>query len=1445
MSKFTKLSRSNSDKNTAVKNKIISELGSLFPIEGNFFILEATNFQIKNANTGMSAVKKAIDTGGSILSSVTADVKLIDKNSKKILDRKNRVVMRIPDFTSNGAFVVDGNSYTVPFQQRLQSGAYTLRKGNDEISTMFNLSKGRNFDVKMDQKTGEFKVKVGSSHSNLYSILHDSGVDDKAIRAELGDSLFENNKKKYKQADSLKFLTNFTYGKKFTEKDGPIHNILNTTLNETVLNRDIMNSTLGVDTDKVTPIAMLKSAKRVLDVTNGKKSPDDRENMMYKQIMTPEASISEAFKKKSRDEITKIKFKLNNPDATKIDDILGAGSSALTRPIKMFLSSSKLSRLSEEYNPLMKHMANHWLTPMGEGGVGDTRALSAGTKAIHPSQLGFVDPIVSPEGATVGITLSVTGNSYVDENGRPAMGVINAKTGKKEVKLLSELWKKKVSYPTSEERIKTDGIHVRLGHDDLKAKNKNDVDYVIESASDLHSPSTNYLALMNSMDANRANMGQKHVQQASSLEHREVAHVSTSDRGVDYAETMMKESEHLPVSKEDGTVTKITKDTITVKGSSGNIEYDFVSDMPLARKTYIHHTPSVKIGDKVKKGQNLADSNYSKEGKAAFGVNIRTAWLSIPGNRNDGVVMSERAAEQFTSNHMYKEIVAVSGNEELNMKKFQSIYPQTVSKFGITAYDSYGIIKKGQMVEYNQPLVYKLKKVESKQIKSKLAKLIGNPLQGVIDSWHHKDTGEIVSVQRSNSEVRISIKIKSKAQVGDKLSGRYGNKGVITRITSEDNMPKNEKGEPVHLLLTSAGIVSRVNGGSITEAGLGKIVDKTKKRYVMDHYSKSDNHNFMEAEAKKHKVEMYETLINPETGKPFPKKIFVGNPYIMKLFKDSESSMSAVGVAGTDVNQQPMKGGKDSASAISNMEINALLAHGAKNFLREVRDVKGQKNDEYFNAFKRGLPTPPPSENFASSKFNAYLTQLGVNVHENKETSTFSLTPMTNTDVLNKSSGRIRNSETISAKNKTAIKGGLFDDSIFGGPDGSRFGHIKLSKRILNPMFKDQTASLLGITGDKVLKRIDNGDTEAILKEVNAIDPQKRLEALKKESLATKNPQVVNRNIKAIRFLDKIVREKKKISDFSSITNIPVIPPKFRPVTIDDSGDVSINDLNLHYQEIDKLSEAIQESKGIKAETKNMLTSDLYKTVGALYGVEQSPNKKIVDKGIKGVLDILGGETPKKSFTQQNLLRKKQFMSGRATIMPARTDIDIDHIEIPVAMGLKMYEPHISRDFSKAGFTQMQIKEMIEKKDKRALNKLDELGKAIPVAYNRPPTLWRHNFLGAYPKFIKGSTIGVNFLTERSMNSDYDGDAIAVHVPITRLGAEDIRTKMMPSQNLLSDQKSSLNPDVVVAPDQDSTLGMFKATRASDKKPRKVKNIAELNKLINSGDVNYNDLVII
>lgn len=1428
---YHQLARSPDEVNQDIAKRVSDAINSEFPIEGNLRGIRISNVSVKAGNSGILNVKKASESRGTINASIVADTVLYQKKTGKVVSKSRRTIATVPILTSKDSFVVKGGSYAVPHQQRLLSGAYTIKKQDGGTTeTLVNPLNLRNFKIRMDKDS--IVIVVGGKKMSAYSILHDLGLSDSVIEDSVGKKIFVSIRDSYHHEDLNKFFDALTYGDK---EDFSAVNTLEL-LSQGSMDEDSTKETLGKAYSSVSPEMILDSMKKLIRVSKGEAEEDDKESMIFKKIVSVETMLAEEVKESFKGLRRTIIHRLNNPSALTLDSVLGTGGSLIGAPLRRFITSSESSRMSEEYNPMMIRMTRYLLTPMGRGGVGDTRALDAKTKSIHPSQLGFVDPIVSPEGAAVGITLGLTDNAYVDENGKPAIKVVNTKTGEKEIVGLSTLWKKKLGYPVSEEKAKSNGITVRVGKDDVRAKSTKDLDYMIEDPSDLHSPSTNFIPLMESIDSNRANMAQKHIQQAQSLKHREAPNVSTEVRGEDYAKKFARESNHLPTSPISGTVVSVKNGTIRIKGKDGIRDVEYVKDMALSRKTFIDHTPRVKVGDKVKKNEILADSNFTKDGHLAIGINSNIGWVVQDGNRNDGAVISESYAKKMTSLHMYQDKFILGANEEFNFKAFQSMYPDIVSKWGGSNYSSNGVIREGVVLKYNQPIAFVMK--GSKGIVGSRDRVFHSNLSGKIIKWGHKDDGLVKKVTINGKMITVASKVESPLRVGDKLSARQGNKVIVTNIVPDSEALKDEKGNPLDITVTAAGVISRTNGGSLIESALGKVTRETGSRYVLPTYGKTSNLKFGLDELKNNKVSSKEVAINPDTGKPFPSKISIGNTYVMRLFKDSESAQSSVGVGSVNGNRQPTKGGKESASAISNMEVNALLAQNAKGFLREVKSIKGQENHEFFEAFRAGHHAIPPENVFANQRYKAYVEQLGVTVERDDDKKVAFYRRKLDKEI--KKYSRIRNVETLRGKDLTVVKGGLFDESIFGGVDGKSYGYIDLGTKIAHPLTIKPLASLLGTTKARIEEEVLENGFDRIIKKVKSIKLDKEIKGLKAELSNASNHKGLNTKVKLLNFLEKAKDEGNKLEDLLFTSVVPVLPPQFRPISVDINGDIAINDLNLHYQDILPMSRAVVTSNKHDKKDVNRLKLDLYKSVGALFGTERSPNKKLVDKNVKGVLDILVGDAPKYSLNQETMLRANQFMSGRAVIVPTRTDLSLDEVEIPEKMGLNMYEPHISRQMSQLGYTPLQTKEMIKDADPKVVDILHQLGKEIPVVYNRAPSLWKHSIVSGYPRFTKQNVIHINPLLEEGFNADYDGDQMGVHVPVTRGGIEDAKGRLLASQNLFSDNTNSENPSLLIKPSQDSTLGIYKASKKSAT-TRTVADMNELKKMLNKGEIHYND----
>jgi hypothetical protein len=282
-------------------------------------------------------------------------------------------------------------------------------------------------------------------------------------------------------------------------------------------------------------------------------------------------------------------------------------------------------------------------------------------------------------------------------------------------------------------------------------------------------------------------------------------------------------------------------------------------------------------------------------------------------------------------------------------------------------------------------------------------------------------------------------------RIGDKLSGRYGNKGVISKIIPDHQMIQDSNKKPIDILMTSAGVISRINPSQIVETAVAKVAEKTGKPIVVDNFSGRDNVKWAKELLKKHGISDKETVYDPVADKHIP-NVFIGSQYILRLFKTTDSNFSVRGVGGYDVNQQPTHGGDEGSKALGSMEFNALVAHNARNVLREAATLKSQKNDEFWRAAQLGMPLPALKTPFAFDKFVGMMNAAGI--HVDKRGHQLTLKPMTDADITRLSSGAVENEKLVRAKDLAPERGGFFDPAVTGGSNGTRWSHVELAEPV-------------------------------------------------------------------------------------------------------------------------------------------------------------------------------------------------------------------------------------------------------------------------------------------------------------------------------------------------------------------------------------------------------------
>jgi len=1408
---MTSLNRDHNELNSAMRTEVTKAFEGK-KVEGKYKSLLYSNVTPQKTDESFRKLTSTINSGGTMAQKYKADITILDNETGKVVDHKKGVhIGDVPLYTKKGGFVIDGNTYNLPNQIRLKPGAYTLNKANGDVETMMNVKNGTGMKLVSPQDKDDVKLQIGSRQFNPLDVAKILGASDKEIDGTIGKDVATHLRKKSNvEGTALKLSQTLGLtGPDITPPHKEIMVGLTDYFKKTELDPSVTEHTLGKATTTVDKNTMLLSIKRNVGVKRGTEEEDDKENLMFKQIITPEKLLVEGVARDIRKPEARMKGLLNNPfQKVTVGEIMKEPT--LKHAAKTFLTTSAISRMPEEYNPLQTLQGGSDITPMGEGGITSTEMITPSVRSLHLSQLGFIDPIKSPEGANTGVTLSTTHGAFVDSKGNASLRVKNLKTGKSEVKTVGELWKKKIAFPDPK---KNGEVGIRQGSD-MTVGNIKHADYQIVDSEDIYGPAMNALGIISSNDPTRNLMASKHVLQALPLVDADANPVSL--KGKD-GQSLLKRlaNSHLPTSKFDGKVSRVDtragKIHYTDTSGKEHMEDYAVDPMQLNTKTFISHKPIVKAGDKISKGQALADSNFSKNGELAIGKNLRTAWMMYPGTRNDAFVVSESAAKKLTSVHSSKFDIDGTKGTILDKKKFAAMFPEVVKKLDLSKYGDNGVMLKGQSVVKDEPIVLGMKKMDPSEVRfanDKVKKLLYGGMAPVMQKWKGDNTGVVTSVSTKGSQHRVIAEYKAPLIKGDKIAGRSGNKGIISAVIPDNDMPRDEKGNPIDVILGGAGVNSRQNPAQIIEASLSETAKKTGKPYVLPHYTHNDLRNFANDEAKKNGVKLYHKVYDPLRKVTLKQPVFVADYNIMKLFKQGEGTYSAIGHGPVDALNQPKKGGKESAASVSNMEINALLAHDARDFLREVGTVKSQRNQKWFSAFEAGGIPPAPERKSARDNFHGLLNQMNIQVREDGNRR--HILPLLDKDVVKRSSGVVNEPFGLKRNTMDPVAGGFYDTSIFGG-HGENYGHIDLGVKVINPLYKKPVAALMGVTEKGLDSHIAEHGIDSVYKKISGARIKPTIKHMKDMIKRTKDTAKADRAMKAIKSLKKIDGLGENPADVMFMSKVSVLPVKMRPPSKMPDGSIIEHDVNNHYSNIARSANQIKKlDKDVPASLRNRLHSELQAHVGAMFGTNVSPDPKMIRKETKSVMDIVSGANPKTSFWHQKILKNKVFGSGRAVIVPHTKSLGMDQVEIPKHVAWSAFQPHVTRKMSQMGIPNDRAKEMIEQRNETATNVLTQVMKDVPVVINRAPALHKHNMTGHYAKISGGNVMHIPPEIENGQNADYDGDQLAIHVPFGQKAIHDVKTKLMASKQLFTD---SAKKGLTMGIDLDPFIGFYDATK--------------------------------
>ena len=635
----------------------------------------------------------------------------------------------------------------------------------------------------------------------------------------------------------------------------------------------------------------------------------------------------------------------------------------VTAALKEFFGSSQLSKFMDQVNPIAELTDKRRLSSLGPGGLSRDRA-GMEVRDVNPSHYGRICPIESPEGANIGLIASLASYAKINDYGfimSPYRKVVNKKvTDEIEYLTADEEQDYYITQATTE--VNDDNelcgkeVIARFNGDDMLVS-PDKINFMDVSPSQIVSLTTSLIPFLDHDDAKRALMGSNMQRQAVPLLKTEAPFVGT---GVEAA--VAKYSGSSVVAKADGVVEYVDAKKIIIKNAKGKDTYYLVEFERSNDETCLNQTPIVRKGDKVKRGEVIADGPSTNNGELALGKNMVVAFMTFDGyNYEDAIILNEKLVrdDAFTSIHLQHYEIDCR-DTKLGPEEITRDIPN-VSEEARKNLDKNGIIKIGTEVKENDILVGKVtpKGVQELTSEEKLLHAIfGEKTREVRDTSlrvPHGTYGIVHDVKvytKENSDelgagvskvIRVYIVQKRKIQVGDKMSGRHGNKGVISLVLPEEDMPYLPDGRPVDIMLNPMGVPSRMNLGQILELHLGmaaKNLGVYTATPVFDGASVEEIQSMMKEAGIDDDGKTI--LYNGRTGEPFENRVSVGVMYMLKLHHMVDDKLHARSTGPYSlVTQQPL-GGKAQfgGQRFGEMEVWALYAYGAAHILQEILTVK-------------------------------------------------------------------------------------------------------------------------------------------------------------------------------------------------------------------------------------------------------------------------------------------------------------------------------------------------------------------------------------------------------------------------------------------------------------------------------------------------------------------------
>ena len=727
--------------------------------------------------------------------------------------------------------------------------------------------------------------------------------------------------------------------------------------------------------------------KEIVRLTTTQEEADDIDHLGNRRIRAVGESVQNKFRIGLARMERIIRDRMSTLDIASLTPNKLVNARPVISVVKEFFMSSQLSQFMDQVNPLAELEHKRRLSALGPGGLSRERA-GFEVRDVHPTHYGRICPIATPEGPNIGLVGHLAAFARVNDYGfieAPYYKVIKEKDGRArvtdEIVYLDAFEESRATTVPATTPLDGKGYFVR---EKVEARVRlkptvtsvNAVDYMDVASNQIVSVATALIPFLEHDDATRALMGTNMQRQAVSVIRPQAPFVGTGMEG-----RSAQDSGHVVLAKNAGTVSAVSGDKIEVTSKNGTDTYVLNKYLRSNASTCINQKPIVAKGTKVEAGDVLADGPSTDNGELALGQNILVAYMPWQGyNYEDAIIISERLVQQdrYSSIHIENYVCEVR-ETKLGPEVITSDIPN-VSEEKLKDLDEEGIVRIGANVRSGDILVGKITPKGETELSAEeklLRAIFGEKARDVRDSslyLEHGSSGKVIDIKvfsRENGDkmsagmikmVQVTVASLRKIQVGDKMAGRHGNKGVISRVVPVEDMPHMADGTPVDIILSPLGVVSRMNIGQILETHLGLAAQQLGYNVATPAFNGITEEQIRgELEKAGFSPDGRIQLHDGRTGEAFHHQTTVGYVYMLKLNHLVEDKIHQRSIGPYSlITQQPL-GGKAQfgGQRFGEMEVWALEAYGAAHTLQEILTIKSDDvvgRSKTYEAIIKGEP---------------------------------------------------------------------------------------------------------------------------------------------------------------------------------------------------------------------------------------------------------------------------------------------------------------------------------------------------------------------------------------------------------------------------------------------------------------------------------------------------------